>query len=315
MFERRTKVAQYTREQTFEWLSWLAQSMARTNQSIFYIDWMQPDLLPLSLQQWLIKGLPFILFSLCGLFSRPLYSLLWLVAFGAAITVLYDSAWNVNIRPVVMVRWSWRELLSSESLLILLLVVAVQLSFISVSNLYYNGRLLPEGGLLGASMLSGGWMIWIIIGGIETRSSGLGSIDIPDEPMTLIRRSLRYAVTTFSVVGLLVVLFDAVRETLLDHPAWSDHFGHWRYWYARVFLPLGIGLINGGSAYIKHFGLRALLWQISYGPWKYVQFLDFATERIFMRKVGGGYIFTHRLLMEYFSKLSTYKPAKRTSSE
>jgi hypothetical protein len=32
-------------------------------------------------------------------------------------------------------------------------------------------------------------------------------------------------------------------------------------------------------------------------------FLDYAAERVFLRKFGGGYIFTHRLLMEYFATL------------
>jgi hypothetical protein len=32
-----------------------------------------------------------------------------------------------------------------------------------------------------------------------------------------------------------------------------------------------------------------------------VDFLDYAAERIFLRKVGGGYIFIHRLLQEYFA--------------
>ena len=35
-------------------------------------------------------------------------------------------------------------------------------------------------------------------------------------------------------------------------------------------------------------------------PWNYPRFLDYAAERILLRKVGGGYIFTHRLLLEYF---------------
>lgn len=31
--------------------------------------------------------------------------------------------------------------------------------------------------------------------------------------------------------------------------------------------------------------------------------VHYTTERIFLRKVGGGYIFVHRLLMEYFASL------------
>ena len=36
---------------------------------------------------------------------------------------------------------------------------------------------------------------------------------------------------------------------------------------------------------------------------RYIRFLDYATERIFLRKVGGGYIFIHRLLQDYFAEL------------
>ena len=63
------------------------------------------------------------------------------------------------------------------------------------------------------------------------------------------------------------------------------------------------GLVNGGFAYIKHYVLRFLLWRNGYAPLNYIRFLDYAAERVFLRKVGGGYIFTHRLLMEYFATL------------
>jgi len=36
-----------------------------------------------------------------------------------------------------------------------------------------------------------------------------------------------------------------------------------------------------------------------------VSFLDYAAERIFLRKVGGGYVFVHRMLMDYFVTLET----------
>ncbi len=34
----------------------------------------------------------------------------------------------------------------------------------------------------------------------------------------------------------------------------------------------------------------------------YARFLDYCHERILLRKVGGGYIFVHRLLQEYFAR-------------
>ncbi|MGB3513581.1 MAG: pentapeptide repeat-containing protein [Microcoleaceae cyanobacterium] len=45
-------------------------------------------------------------------------------------------------------------------------------------------------------------------------------------------------------------------------------------------------------------------------PWDYASFLDYAAERIFLQKVGGGYIFIHRMLMEHFAQM-TNKPQNK----
>ncbi|MGB8648635.1 MAG: hypothetical protein WCF84_25585 [Anaerolineae bacterium] len=67
---------------------------------------------------------------------------------------------------------------------------------------------------------------------------------------------------------------------------------------------LFLGVASGGRASIRHFLLRFILAWHNYLPWKLVPFLDFAAERIYLRKVGGGYIFIHRLLQEYFGSLT-----------
>jgi hypothetical protein len=74
-----------------------------------------------------------------------------------------------------------------------------------------------------------------------------------------------------------------------------------------LFIGLLFGLLFalrfGGFSVIKHYVLRFLLRRNGYSPLNYVRFLDYAAERVFLRKVGGGYVFTHRLLMEYFATL------------
>jgi len=77
-----------------------------------------------------------------------------------------------------------------------------------------------------------------------------------------------------------------------------------------LFLGLFLGLINGGFTCFRHFNLRFLLWRKGSAPWRYVRFLDYAAERVFLRKVGGGYIFVHRMLLEYFAALH---PSHRAS--
>ena len=70
---------------------------------------------------------------------------------------------------------------------------------------------------------------------------------------------------------------------------------------------LAVGLSCGGAAYMKHFVLRFLLWCARCVPFNYPKFLDYAAERILLRKVGGGYIFMHRLLLEYFANVEPGK--------
>jgi eukaryotic-like serine/threonine-protein kinase len=63
------------------------------------------------------------------------------------------------------------------------------------------------------------------------------------------------------------------------------------------------GLVYGGLACVQHMVLRSIFYLDDFIPWSYTHFLDYATERVLLRKVGGGYIYMHRLLLEYFAKL------------
>jgi hypothetical protein len=56
------------------------------------------------------------------------------------------------------------------------------------------------------------------------------------------------------------------------------------------------------------YGAALIDLRLAYKPWRYARFLDYCVERIFLRKVGGGYIFVHRMLMEYFAALETRSP-------
>jgi eukaryotic-like serine/threonine-protein kinase len=71
------------------------------------------------------------------------------------------------------------------------------------------------------------------------------------------------------------------------------------------------GLIfYGGDTCIRHFTLHLTLYRFSYIPWNYARFLDYAVERLFLHRVGGGYIFIHRMLLEHFAAMDL-KPSKR----
>ncbi len=74
-------------------------------------------------------------------------------------------------------------------------------------------------------------------------------------------------------------------------------------------------LINGGFATIQHLMLRIRLWKTRYAPWNYPRFLEYAYERILLRRVGGGYVFVHKLLLDYFASLDMVESASRPAEE
>lgn len=62
-------------------------------------------------------------------------------------------------------------------------------------------------------------------------------------------------------------------------------------------------LLFGGYTLIQHFILRRILHKDGVIPANYAHFLNYAASLIFLRKVGGGYIFVHRYLAEYFARI------------
>ena len=72
---------------------------------------------------------------------------------------------------------------------------------------------------------------------------------------------------------------------------------------AGLLVGLATGLRYGGRACLQHLVLRLALRYHGSIPRHYADFLDYAAERLFLRRVGGGYIFIHRLLQEYFATM------------
>jgi MFS family permease len=72
---------------------------------------------------------------------------------------------------------------------------------------------------------------------------------------------------------------------------------------AGLIAGIGVGWAYGGGTCTTHSTLRLLIAHADYAPLNYARFLDFCASIGIMRKVGGGYIFQHRMLLEYFASL------------
>jgi hypothetical protein len=63
----------------------------------------------------------------------------------------------------------------------------------------------------------------------------------------------------------------------------------------------------GGIDVINHYTLRGVLWLTGQTPLRLVRALDEIVELRLLRRIGSGYAFTHRMLLEYFAQNASAK--------
>lgn len=122
------------------------------------------------------------------------------------------------------------------------------------------------------------------------------------EPIALpgqgVRRSLRRTALSFIAVMSVVTLIGIGGGFLFDRNIVNGIV------FALVIgIPIGMVVaftVGGGGFCLQHYLLRAFLALAGCTPWRYQRFLDYATDRVLLRRIGRGYIFYHRLLMDYF---------------
>jgi DNA polymerase III delta prime subunit len=71
-----------------------------------------------------------------------------------------------------------------------------------------------------------------------------------------------------------------------------------------ILLVLFVTAASSTSLLIRVPSFHFVLWSNKLAPWNYARFLDYCADRILLHKIGGGYIFVHRLLLEHIAGLS-----------
>lgn len=306
MFNRRGTNRRYPKEQAKQWLTWLAQRMQEESQTVFLLERMQPSLLKTNRQKSmyalsvaLIGGLMVGLVG--GLNVRQLFGVstgliagLVLGLSGGLISGLILVLIVNQIEPVATLKWSWKK--AKENLLPGLRIgVIVGLFFACIfvpllGQLYLLNAMLIDILSYGFSGLGTG-LIFILLRGLT--GSGIETSTLPNQG---IWQSAKNTIV-FILIGVLAL---GPMSILVG---------------SRILVGTSIGILFGllspaGIACIQHLTLRVVLCCNGYIPWNYAHFLDYATQLIFLQKVGGGYIFIHRLLLEHFAGL-TQTLAKR----
>jgi energy-coupling factor transporter ATP-binding protein EcfA2 len=383
MLERHVRPKASTGAQTLRWLAWLAGRMRAHDQSVFYLEQLQPDwLLPTRRQQWLVTtGLAVILGVLVTVLLFPAVSFASVVA-GMVVGLF---ARGRTIRPVERIgfsrigyrrrlaaRFGWGVLVG-EALLALIVLpewLRPRVECFTWSRAPIDCRL-PGVAFRQAQhtdfiYIVQGTLLFGVLGGLI--AGGIGGVlstvisSRHAEPNQGIRRSARRGLLvylTFWPILFLLGTLQSLGETGLDVSALAGYlvtlalYASWALpailwtggrtssphlrprllligrsiWLPYVlltsvylmivysviaFLVLPVVLWAGGRASLQHLTLRILLVRNRTAPWKYIDFLDEATDRLLLRKVGGGYVFVHRLLLDYLADTDTHGAAETT---
>ena len=128
-------------------------------------------------------------------------------------------------------------------------------------------------------------------------------------PNAGIRRSLLYALGVSTLFGVSVGLtFAFIVNPYITRPLIDvvEHTGNPSVVVGTavgLFVFTALFLIYGGFTVIMHWVLRLwLAWRTPL-PLRMVTMLERAVELGLMRRVGGGYVFLHRTLLDYFARL------------
>ena len=286
MFVHRENRHFYPVQKTLRWLSWLAANMVQRKQTMFLIEQLQPDWLQAYSLIWLygvIAGLSIwvsigliggLIIALTGEFPGGLTSGLIVGLLVGLFVGLRGKQRNIEL--VRQLEFDRKGLIVGLSF-----GLTVGLSIGLIDGL--------RSGLI--SGLVGGLSAGLSFALVEGLRGGLKSREVSQTtyPNQGIWQSARNALFVGLSVGLsggVIVWFSGGRS--------SDLIG-----------VLIVGLCEfGGVACILHLVLRTFLWRYNYAPFNYFHFLDYCVDHIFLHKVGGGYIFIHRMIMEHFASLT-----------
>lgn len=282
-------------KKTSLWLAWLALQLQRQSQQEFLIERMQPSLLPTrNLRRIYYVSVVFLIVTalssavcLVNVLADSQDSELYFYLIGALIIGL-GIGLHTKIEVFETLKWSRKYTKNS----VIGSLIGAGISFIIISLTQGFGTGISIGILNGFS--------FGLLGGLSSGLNG-SEIEVKAFPNQGIRKSVQNALAAALISGLAIgVIIGGTVGVLTNRLTDGANLG------VKIGLSAGliVFLITGGTTCLQHFILRLLLYFERCVPWNYARFLNYATEKMLLQRIGGRYKFIHRYLQDYFvSKL------------
>jgi MFS family permease len=303
MFDHsRSKNSPFKTNDISKWLSWLAIKMVGHHAIPYMLEDMQPSWLGYqkNIRQYrIVVALILVLIAgIVGLFAGLLGGL-WIGLAAGLVCGLMISLTSGTI--ILKEKISIPDSMTWDRVYVILGVISLLCAVFlgAISGLLSNRLLEGIGAGLGAGLLL---VILFLVLGLNARRV----IEVKHINQRLFRAkniSLIALVSFGSSIGMIFGLIFGLSLGFRQGVIFGSSFG--------LISGLVLGLFFGGFSIIQHIALRFLLIIYNLLPWRLVPFLDHCVDLIFLRRVGGGYIFIHRLLMEHFAEMYVETPTSK----
>ncbi|MEG4575879.1 NACHT domain-containing protein [Microcoleus sp. N3A4] len=270
-------------------LIWLATNLKKHNQKEFLIEEIQPKWLPkYQIIYHIGVGLILSLFLLTiSIFLAQIFKLTFIYYLGALILIL-SIAQNPSIKIVdgftrsnwsfKQVKWAW----------IISLFAALCLGVVTWIN-----KGLVAGGKVFLITAIAATLVSVSTGftGVAKSRKTYANQGIIKSCQNAIIFGLFIGVIGTSICILLYLRIDGTLDFLKVHKVHA---------LSGIIIGLMSGLFMGGITCIQHSILRLILCCNGL-PWNFALFLDYATQKGFLQRIGGSYQFRHDLLRDHFA--------------
>jgi hypothetical protein len=314
----RKRPQSYRAQDAVRWLSYIARALGRRLETVYYLEFVDADWLPRPQRLTVVAAVS----ALAGVLSGTMTGLLMKLFFGAwpglavgVLTGIVFFGFRMGLGEV--------NLPHADRGRVARLAGAVAVW----------GCLTPVAAVL-LGLLGG--FLGLITGVIAGAASGASVAD-----------ALTSGAAIGAVAGALIALpvvtaagpLDRDRNSLRDRPAGADLydaawlscalavvFGIPAVWVLGAIyglagaltgatVALSAGYLYSGAGLLGYWLTRIWLVRAGLVPQRQADFLAFAAQRMLILRVGGGYMFTHRLLLEFFAQIEPVGRPERYASD
>jgi hypothetical protein len=327
MLKRRGHLRQVTEEQVYHWLTCLATRLTQQQQTIFTLEALQAEWLPEHARRWYGWSMTLVYALTFGLIFGPVFAVAFVGAYGLIYRTMARLVFGLTfglstgviggfvgglvfglafkqhqtIQPAEASSWSWVE--ARKGLLVGALgglVFALIGAFLGTLVGWIGSVVLA----LVVEMLA--ILVSSVVGGLTPVQLSKREQFVPNEGIWRSgKRGLLIVLLFILVFGISAGLMVALIGQAISSLVYALLFGVALGSAGGLLFGLAFGIVGGRTgltAFLKHFVLRVFLWRLNLLPWRLVAFMDEASERLLLRKIGGQYIFVHRLLRDVLAE-------------